>query len=130
VSATGNYPADLLYHAEHDWARIDGDTAEFGITWHAQDALGDVVFFEPPEIGDAIAANESYGEIESVKAVSDVIAPLNGEVIAVNLDVVEQPDLVNDDPYAAWLIRVKLANPDQIKELLSAADYQKLLTTT
>jgi glycine cleavage system H protein len=122
-----NYPEDLQYHPEHDWARIEGDQAEFGITWHAQDALGDVVFFDPPEIGTTIDAGGSYGELESVKAVSDLIAPLSGEVLSVNKEVVEQPELVNGDPYSAWLVRVKLTHPDQADELLSADAYQKLL---
>lgn len=121
------YPAELLYHTEHDWARIDGNIAEFGITWFAQDALGDVVFYDPPDIGAQITANDSYGELESVKAVSDLIAPLDGEVVEVNQRIVDTPELVNSDPYEAWLVKVRLDNPAQVDTLLSAADYQKLL---
>jgi glycine cleavage system H protein len=107
-----SYPDDLLYHPEHDWARIEGEEATFGITWYAQDALGEVVFFDPPGKGSTITANESYAEIESVKAVSDVYAPLSGEVLAVNEAVSETPELINEDPYdAGWLIRVKLSDP-------------------
>lgn len=128
MSNTATYPTELKYHSEHDWARLDGDIAEFGITWYAQDALGDVVFFDPPEVGSKIEANGSYGELESVKAVSDLVAPLDGEVLAVNSDVVEQPEMVNTDPYSAWLIRVKLTSPEQVEELLSAEEYQQQLS--
>jgi glycine cleavage system H protein len=122
------YPDDLLYHPEHDWARIEGEDATFGITWYAQDALGEVVFFDPPGIGSTVTANESYAEIESVKAVSDVYSPLSGEVLAVNEAVSETPELVNEDPYdAGWLIRVKLSEPSETEKLLDAAAYRKLL---
>jgi glycine cleavage system H protein len=122
------YPDDLLYHPEHDWARIEGEEATFGITWYAQDALGEVVFFDPPGIGSTVTANESYAEIESVKAVSDVYSPLSGEVLAVNEAVSETPELVNEDPYdAGWLIRVKLSDPSETEKLLDAAAYRKLL---
>jgi glycine cleavage system H protein len=123
-----SYPDDLLYHPEHDWARIEGEEATFGITWYAQDALGEVVFFDPPGKGSTITANESYAEIESVKAVSDVYAPLSGEVLAVNEAVSETPELINEDPYdAGWLIRVKLSEPSETEKLLDAAAYRKLL---
>ena len=122
------YPADLLYHPEHDWVRIEGGDATFGITWYAQDALGEVVFYDPPEQGATVTKDQSYAEIESVKAVSDVIAPMSGEVIAVNEAVSETPELVNEDPYTAgWLVKVKLSNPTDADELLSADAYKALL---
>src|SRR6478672_12473977 len=116
--ADESYPEGLRYHPEHDWARIDGDEATFGITWYAQDALGKAVFFDPPEVGATISGGESYAEVESVKAVSDVIAPLSGEVLAVNEAVSETPELVNEDPYTSgWLIRVKLTEPAEKESL-------------
>ncbi len=128
MAADEHYPADLRYHREHDWVRVDGETATFGITWFAQDALGEVVFFQPPEVGQSIEADNSYGELESVKAVSEVIAPLSGKVTEVNTAVVEEPVLVNDDPYGAgWLIRVKLDDPRSVETLLDLAAYQELL---
>src|SRR5215472_8938829 len=112
--ADASYPDDLKYHPEHDWARIEGDEATFGITWYAQDSLGEVVFFEPPSVGATVTKDESYTEVESVKAVSDVIAPLSGEVIAVNEELKAGPEAINDDPYGAgWLVRVKLTNPGE-----------------
>jgi glycine cleavage system H protein len=126
--AAESYPDDLLYHPEHDWARIEGDEATFGITWYAQDALGEVVFFDPPEVGASIRANESYAEVESVKAVSDVIAPLSGEVTAVNEAVSETPELVNEEPYATgWLVKVKLSDAGETDSLLDAAAYKAQL---
>ena len=123
-----SYPEDLLYHPEHDWARIEGDEATFGVTWYAQDALGEVVFVDPPGIGAQVKANETYAEVESVKAVSDVYAPLSGEVLAVNEAVSETPELINEDPYeAGWLVRVRLSDPSEKDSLLSAAAYQELL---
>jgi glycine cleavage system H protein len=123
-----SYPQDLHYHPEHDWARVEGEEATFGITWYAQDALGEVVFFEPPSIGASITANASYAEIESVKSVSDVYAPLSGEVIAVNEAVNETPELINEDPYdAGWLIKIKLSDTGEVDKLLDAAAYQQLL---
>ena len=123
-----SYPAELRYHHEHDWVRADGNEAVFGITWHAQDALGEVVYFEPPAVGSCIEADGSYGSLESVKAVSDVIAPLGGTVTAVNDKVVESPELVNESPYAdGWLIRVKLDDPAAVDGLLDATAYQGLL---
>jgi glycine cleavage system H protein len=124
------YPDDLLYHAEHDWVRIEGDAATFGITWYAQDALGEVVFYDPPEVGATVKKDESYAEVESVKAVSDVIAPLSGEVTAVNEAVSETPELVNEDPYdAGWLVKVKLSDSAEADQLLSAEAYQALLSS-
>jgi glycine cleavage system H protein len=126
--ATESYPEDLLYHAEHDWARIEGDEAVLGITWHAQDALGELVHFEPPDSGATIAKDGSYGEVESVKAVSDLISPLSGEVLEVNQRVVDAPETANEDPYGdGWLIRIRLSRPDERGELLSAADYMKVI---
>jgi glycine cleavage system H protein len=128
LSAARSYPGDLLYHPEHDWARLEGDTATLGITWHAQDSLGDIVHFEPPAVGTPIAKDRSYGEVESVKAVSDLISPLSGEVVEVNEAVVGAPETINDDPYGeGWLIRIRPSTAAEVSELLSAADYQKLL---
>ena len=125
-----NYPADLLYHPEHDWARIEGDEATFGITWYAQDALGEVVFFDPPDVGTTVSANESYAEVESVKAVSDVIAPMSGEVIGINEAVSETPELVNEDPYTSgWLVKVRLSNPSEADGLMSAETYESQLSS-
>jgi glycine cleavage system H protein len=125
--ADATYPDDLRYHEAHDWARIDGDVATFGVTWHAQDALGDIVYFAGPAIGAQITAGDGYGELESVKAVSDVIAPLTGEVLEVNDAVVESPESVNDDPYGAWLVKVRLDDVASADALLDAAAYQALL---
>ena len=126
--ADETYPDDLKYHPEHDWARIEGVTATFGITWFAQDQLGEVVFYDPPEVGQEISAGESYAEVESVKAVSDVIAPMTGEVTEVNAALSDSPELVNDDPYGqGWLVRVKLSDPSQAGELLDVSAYRQLL---
>jgi glycine cleavage system H protein len=126
--ADASYPDDLRYHPEHDWARIEGDEATFGITWYAQDSLGEVVFFEAPAVGAAVTKDESYTEVESVKAVSDVIAPLSGEVIAVNEELKTSPETINEDPYGAgWLVRVRLANPGEADSLLDADGYQATL---
>ena len=123
-----SYPEDLRYHPEHDWARIEGAEATLGITWHAQDALGEIVHYEPPAVGDAIARGASYGEVESVKAVSDLISPLSGEVLAVNEEVVDAPELVNEDPYGdGWLVRIRLSDPGEAGALLDAAAYRALL---
>jgi glycine cleavage system H protein len=125
-----NYPEDLKYHPEHDWVRIEGGEGTFGITWYAQDALGEVVFYDPPEVGATVTKDQSYAEVESVKAVSDVIAPMSGEVLGVNEAVSETPELVNEDPYTAgWLVKVKLSDPSEAAQLLSAAEYQKLLSS-
>jgi glycine cleavage system H protein len=127
-AAQETYPEHLLYHPEHDWARIEGDTATLGITWYAQDALGEVVFFDPPDPGTQIKANESYAEVESVKAVSDVIAPLSGEVIEINEAVSETPELINEDPYdGGWLVKVRLSAPDEQGELMDAHAYKAAL---
>jgi glycine cleavage system H protein len=126
--ADEQYPDDLIYHPEHDWARLDGDVARFGITWYAQEALGEVVFFEPPSVGATVTKDESYAEIESVKAVSDVIAPLSGEVVAVNEALSNSPETVNEDPYGeGWLVEVRLSDPAEAQSLLSAADYRATL---
>jgi glycine cleavage system H protein len=120
------YPDDLGYHPEHDWARIDGEEATFGITWFAQDQLGEVVFFDPPEVGADIAKDQPYAEVESVKAVSDVVAPLSGEVVAVNEALSDAPEKVNDDPYGdGWLVRVKLSDPAEADGLMDVAAYQE-----
>jgi glycine cleavage system H protein len=129
-SAPESYPDNLLYHPEHDWARIEGDEATFGITWYAQDALGEVVFYDPPDAGTTVGKDSPYAEVESVKAVSDVIAPLSGEVTAVNEAVSETPELVNEDPYdAGWLVKVRLSDPSETEQLLSAEAYRAQLTS-
>jgi glycine cleavage system H protein len=128
VAAAESYPDDLRYHPEHDWARIDGDEATLGITWFAADSLGDLVHFEPPEEGAAIRKDEAYGEVESVKAVSDVIAPLSGEVVAVNQAVVDAPETVNEDPYGSgWLIRIRWSDPAEADALLDVEAYRAVL---
>jgi glycine cleavage system H protein len=124
-----SYPEELRYHPEHDWARIEGDEATFGITWYAQDALGEVVFYEPPDVGTTVSKDSAYTEVESVKAVSDVYAPLSGEVIAVNDLLGESPEKVNEDPYGdGWLVRVKLSDPSEAEQLLDAEAYRGLLS--
>ena len=126
--ADENYPPELKYHPEHDWARIEGDEATFGITWYAQDALGEVVFYDPPAVGTNVSANQSYAEVESVKAVSDVFAPLSGEVVAVNDALSEAPEKINDDPYGdGWLVRVRLSDQSELASLLDVDAYKKLL---
>ena len=126
--ADASYPDDLKYHAEHDWARIDGDEATLGITWYAQDALGEVVFYEPPEVGAEISKDAAYAEVESVKAVSDVIAPLSGEITEVNEALSDAPEKINDDPYGdGWLVKVKLTDPSEVDSLMDSAAYQQLL---
>ncbi len=128
MAASESYPDDLHYHAEHDWARIEGDEAVLGITWFAQDALGELVHYEPPNEGDTIAKDSAYGEVESVKAVSDVIAPLSGEVLEVNQKAVDAPETVNDDPYGdGWLIRIRLSKPAEVDALLDIAAYRQVL---
>jgi glycine cleavage system H protein len=131
--AEPSYPADLLYHSEHDWARIDDpahpDSATFGITWFAQDALGEVVFYEAPEIGAQVKKDEPYTEVESVKAVSDVFAPLSGEVVEVNGVLSDKPETINDDPYGdGWLVKVKLSDPAETESLMDAARYEATLS--
>jgi glycine cleavage system H protein len=127
--ADASYPTELLYHAEHDWARIDGDVATFGITWFAQDALGEVVFFDPPDVGTTVTAGESYAEVESVKAVSDVIAPLSGEIVEVNVGLGDTPDAINNDPYGeGWMVKVRLSDPSETGSLLDASAYEGTLS--
>jgi glycine cleavage system H protein len=128
VAASETYPDDLKYHAEHDWARVEGDEAVLGITWFAQDALGELVHYEPPNEGDTIAKDSAYGEVESVKAVSDVIAPLSGEVLEVNAKVIEEPETVNEDPYGdGWLIRIRMTNPSEADSLLGLDAYKQVV---
>jgi glycine cleavage system H protein len=128
LAATESYPEDLKYHKEHDWARIDGDEAVLGITWFAQDALGELVHYEPPNEGDTVRRDSSYGEVESVKAVSDVIAPLSGEVLEVNRKVVDEPETVNADPYGdGWLVRIRLSDPSEADALLDLAAYKQVV---
>jgi len=126
--AEASYPEDLRYHEQHDWARIEGDVATFGITWYAQDSLGEVVFYDPPEVGATVAKDESYAEVESVKAVSDVIAPLSGEIVEVNEALAGAPEKINEDPYGeGWLVRVRLSDAGEAEALIGAADYVALL---
>ena len=126
--AEETYPSELLYHAEHDWALVEGEEATFGITWFAQDQLGEVVFFDPPEVGAAVSADQAYAEVESVKAVSDVVAPLSGEIVAVNEALGDAPEKINDDPYGdGWLVRVRLSEPAQADKLMDVGAYQELL---
>jgi glycine cleavage system H protein len=127
--ADASYPDELLYHPEHDWVRLDGATATFGITWFAQDALGEVVFFDPPEVGTTVRKDEPYAEVESVKAVSDVIAPLSGEIVEVNTALGDKPEAINEDPYGdGWLVRVKLTDESERDGLLDAAAYTSSLS--
>ena len=130
MAASESYPDDLRYHPEHDWARVDGDEAVLGITWFAQDALGELVHFEAPEVGATLSKDASYAEVESVKAVSDVVSPLSGEVLEVNQKVVDEPETVNEDPYGeGWLVKIRIADPAEADALLSAEDYQAHLQT-
>jgi glycine cleavage system H protein len=126
----GDYPEGLLYHPEHDWVKIDvdGEVATFGITWYAQDSLGEVVFFDPPEVGASVAQGESYAEVESVKAVSDVIAPLSGEIVEVNTDLVDAPEKINEDPYGeGWMVKVRITEQSERETLLDAPTYRSQL---
>ena len=128
MAASESYPDELLYHSEHDWARIDGDEATLGVTWFAQDSLGELVHYEPPDAGSTVSKDASYGEVESVKAVSDLISPLSGEVLEVNQKVVDAPETVNEDPYGdGWLIRIRLSDPSERDQLLDLAGYRKVL---
>jgi glycine cleavage system H protein len=128
MAAIESYPDDLQYHPEHDWARIEGDEAVLGVTWYAQDALGELVHYEAPDVGSIVTKDSSYGEVESVKAVSDLISPLSGEVLEVNQVVVDAPETVNDDPYGqGWLIRIRMSSPDELAQLLDVAGYKKVL---
>ena len=126
--AEETYPEDLKYHPEHDWARVEGDHATFGVTWYAQDTLGEVVFYEPPEVGAQISKDGPYAEVESVKAVSDVYAPLSGEILVVNEALSGSPEQINQDPYGeGWMVRVKLSDPAEAEALMDAAAYRELL---
>ena len=127
--AEASYPSDLKYHPEHDWARVEGDIATLGITWYAQEQLGEVVFFDPPAVGAEVAKDQPYAEVESVKAVSDVVAPLSGEITEVNETLADTPEQINDDPYGAgWMVKVRVSNVDEVEELLDAAAYEETLT--
>ena len=127
--AEASYPDDLKYHPEHDWARVDGDVATLGITWYAQDQLGEVVFFDPPAVGTTIAKDSPYAEVESVKAVSDVIAPVSGEIVEVNEALKDAPEKINDDSYGdGWLVKIKLSDPSEADSLMDAASYQESLS--
>ena len=126
--AAESYPEDLKYHPEHDWARVEGDEATLGVTWFAQDALGELVHYEPPQVGQQVTKDSSYGEVESVKAVSDLVAPLSGEVLTVNQKALDAPETINEDPYGdGWLIRIRLANPSEVDGLLDVEAYKQLL---
>jgi glycine cleavage system H protein len=127
--AQASYPDDLLYHADHDWARIEGDVATFGITWYAQDQLGEVVFFEPPQVGAEVVGGQPYSEVESVKAVSDVIAPMSGEVVEANQALADKPEAINDDPYGeGWMVKVRLSDPGERDALMDAESYRSSLS--
>ena len=127
--AEASYPSDLKYHAEHDWARIDGDIATLGITWYAQEQLGEVVFFDPPEVGSTVTKDQPYAEVESVKAVSDVVAPLSGEITEVNEALSDSPEQVNEDPYGeGWMVRIRLSNVSETDDLMDASAYEATLT--
>jgi glycine cleavage system H protein len=127
--ADASYPDDLRYHPEHDWARIDGDTATFGVTWYAQDQMGEVVFFDPPQVGSTVTKDQPYAEVESVKAVSDVVAPLSGEVVEVNDGLSDSPERINEDPYGeGWLVRVQLSDTSEVDDLLDREAYEATLT--
>jgi glycine cleavage system H protein len=127
--ADESYPDDLRYHAEHDWARVEGDSATFGVTWYAQDQLGEVVFFEPPAVGTQVSKDEPYTEVESVKAVSDVFAPLSGEVVEVNDALKDGPEAINDDPYGAgWMVKVRLSDSSEADDLMDADAYRASLS--
>jgi glycine cleavage system H protein len=129
LAAAESYPEGLKYHREHDWARIDGDEAVLGITWFAQDALGELVHFEAPTAGGALTKDTTYGEVESVKAVSDVIAPLSGEILEVNEKAVDAPETINEDPYGeGWLVRIRMSDPSEVDALLDAAAYKQVLS--
>ena len=128
MAASETYPDELRYHTAHDWARVEGDEATLGITWYAQDSLGELVHYEPPDVGATVAKESAYGEVESVKAVSDVIAPLSGDVLEVNQKVVDEPGTVNEDPYGdGWLVRIRLSDPGEVDSLLDAAGYRQSL---
>lgn len=127
--AQATYPDDLLYHSEHDWARVEGEEATFGVTWYAQDALGEVVYFDLPKVGSTVTSGDAYAEVESVKAVSDVFAPLSGEIVAVNETLADGPEAINEDPYGkGWLVKVRLSDPSETESLMDASAYEASLT--
>ena len=127
--ADESYPAELLYHEEHDWVKVEGDSATFGITWYAQDQLGEVVFFDPPDAGTQVTKNQPYAEVESVKAVSDVFAPLSGEITEVNEALKDAPETINDDPYGdGWMVKVRLSDPSEVESLMDAAAYEQMVS--
>jgi len=127
--AEASYPEDLLYHSEHDWARVEGEEATFGITWYAQDQLGEVVFFDPPAVGTTVTKDEPYAEVESVKAVSDVFAPLSGEIVAVNEELGDKPEAINDDPYGTgWMVRISMSDRSETDGLMDQAAYTQSLS--
>ena len=127
--AEASYPDDLKYHPEHDWARVDGDTATLGVTWYAQDQLGEIVFFDPPDVGSTLSKDAPYAEVESVKAVSDVVAPVSGEIIEVNEALKDSPEQINEDPYGeGWLVKVRLSDPSELDSLLDSDSYQSSLS--
>ena len=129
MAASESYPDDLKYHPEHDWARIDGDEAVLGVTWFAQDALGELVHFEPPDLGSTVSKDGSYGEVESVKAVSDVIAPLSGEITEVNEALGDAPEQINEDPYGeGWMVKIRVSNVSEADDLMDASAYEGTLT--
>jgi glycine cleavage system H protein len=126
--AEASYPDDLRYHVEHDWARVDGEEATFGITWYAQDALGEVVFFDPPDTGTQVTKDQAYAEVESVKAVSDVFAPLSGEILEVNQVLADTPEKINEDPYGeGWMVKIRMSDPSEVDALLDVSAYRELL---
>jgi glycine cleavage system H protein len=128
--ADASYPDDLKYHEEHDWARIEGDQATFGVTWYAQDALGEVVFFDPPEVGASVSKDQAYAEVESVKAVSDVFAPLSGEIVEVNEALGDSPERINADPYGdGWMVKVRISDPSEVDGLMDVEAYKEMLQT-
>jgi glycine cleavage system H protein len=122
------YPADLKYSRDHEWVRTAGTTAEVGVTDYAQRQLGDVVYVELPEVGTTVRAGQTFGSIESVKAVSELYAPVSGEVLEVNEAVKRRPEIVNTDPHAAWMIKVRVADPKEEGALLDAAEYERLIS--
>ena len=127
--ADASYPDDLKYHAEHDWARVEGDSATLGITWYAQDQLGEVVYFEPPQVGTTVTKDQPYAEIESVKAVTDVIAPLSGEIVEVNETLSDTPETVNEDPYGeGWMVKIRVSDPSEADDLMDASTYEGQLS--
>jgi glycine cleavage system H protein len=128
MAADASYPDDLLYHPEHDWARIEGEEATFGVTWYAQDSLGEIVFFDAPDVGAQVSKDQAYTEVESVKAVSDVFAPLSGEITAVNDALADKPETINEDPYGeGWLVKVRLSDPSEADALMDSTEYQTSL---